>query len=270
MNKSGKANLNCVIWNEISVQIDAEIAVQRGKTRPTGPIYLTNDYASLNTDWTTAAGMGSYPGKPLSSSLLLQQISHSVHVYQALWCFFLIFTGFALAALLSYKNLEISVNRSFEELTGHEKDGMDPTFKVFSRVVSVVVSNPSTQNLSRPVNITLRHLQVVPLAPQSFQCGSTFSIIKTVQEFEDINERPALDIIALFCAQDTEESPVVSYICAYWSERGTWSTDGCYQQHSNATHTVCTCKHLSSFAVLMARYPMEVRSRHTHTRSTPK
>ncbi|XP_041789997.1 adhesion G protein-coupled receptor E5 [Chelmon rostratus] len=167
-----------------TTETDAEIAVQRGKTRPTGPIYLTNDYASLNTDWTTAAGMGSYP-------------------------------GFALAALLSYKNLEISVNRSFEELTGHEKDGMDPTFKVFSRVVSVVVSNPSTQNLSRPVNITLRHLQ------------------------------------------DTEESPVVSYICAYWSERGTWSTDGCYQQHSNATHTVCTCKHLSSFAVLMARYPME-------------
>ncbi|XP_070838706.1 adhesion G protein-coupled receptor E5 [Chaetodon trifascialis] len=165
-------------------ETDAEIAVRRGKTRPTGPIYLTNEYATLDTDWTTAAGTGSYP-------------------------------GFALAALLSYKNLEISNNRSFEELTGHEKDGVDPDFRVSSRVVSVVVSNPSTQNLSRPVNITLRHLQ------------------------------------------DREESPEVSYICAYWSERGTWSTDGCYHPHSNATHTVCTCEHLSSFAVLMARYPME-------------
>jgi len=55
-----------------------------------------------------------------------------------------------------------------------------------------------------------------------------------------------------------KESPELSYICAYWKEKGAWSTDGCHQQHSNATHTVCTCKHLSSFAVLMALYPMEV------------
>lgn len=167
-----------------TTETDAEIAVQRGKTRPTGPIHLTNENATLDTDWTTAAGTGSYP-------------------------------GFALAALLSYKNLDISVNRSFEELTGHDRDGVDPSFQISSRVVSVVVSNPSTQKLSHPVNITLRHLQ------------------------------------------DTDVSPEVSYLCVYWSERGTWSTDGCYQRHSNATHTVCTCEHLSSFAVLMALYPME-------------
>ncbi|XP_069023892.1 adhesion G protein-coupled receptor E5 [Embiotoca jacksoni] len=167
-----------------TAETEAEIAVQRGKTRPTGPIYLTNENASLNTDWTTAAGTGTYP-------------------------------GFALAALLSYKNLAISVNKSFEELKGHERDDVDPSFQVFSRVVSVVVSNPSTQKLNSLVNITLRHLQ------------------------------------------DLEESSEVKYICAYWNERGAWSTDGCDQQHSNATHTVCTCEHLSSFAVLMALYPME-------------
>ncbi|TDH15987.1 hypothetical protein EPR50_G00014670 [Perca flavescens] len=165
-------------------ETDAVIAVQRGKTPPTGPIHLTTENATLDTDWTTAAGTGSYP-------------------------------GFALAALLSYKNLEKSVNRSFDELTGHEKDGVNASFQISSRVVSVVVSNPSTQNLSRSVNITLRHLQ------------------------------------------DVEELANLNYICAYWTERGSWSTDGCYQQHSNATHTVCTCEHLSSFAVLMALYPME-------------
>ncbi|XP_044046181.1 adhesion G protein-coupled receptor E2 [Siniperca chuatsi] len=167
-----------------TTETETEIAVQRGKTRPTGSIHLTNENASLDTDWTTAAGTGTYP-------------------------------GFALAALLSYKNLESSVNHYFEDLTGLEKDGVNPSFQIFSRVVSVLVSNPSTQSLSCPVNITLRHLQ------------------------------------------DTEESPEVSYICAYWSEKGAWSTDGCYQQHSNATHTVCTCEHLSSFAVLMALYPIE-------------
>ncbi|XP_035493305.1 adhesion G protein-coupled receptor E5 [Scophthalmus maximus] len=167
-----------------TTETDAEIAVQRGKTRPTGPIHLTNENATLNTDWETATGTGTYP-------------------------------GFAMAALLSYKNLKISVNRSFEELKGHEKDGVDPSFQVVSRVVSVVVSNPSTQNLSSSVNITLKHLEV------------------------------------------PEEFPEVRYICAYWNEREAWSTDGCYEQHSNATHTVCRCEHLSSFAVLVALYPVK-------------
>lgn len=87
-------------------------------------------------------------------------------MYILSWILLLSFTGFALAALLSYKNLQSSVNQYFDELTGHEKDGVNPTFQISSRVVSVVVSNPSTQNLRRPVNITLRHLQVVPLDPQ--------------------------------------------------------------------------------------------------------
>uniref|UniRef100_A0A3Q1FJ75 Adhesion G protein-coupled receptor E1-like n=1 Tax=Acanthochromis polyacanthus TaxID=80966 RepID=A0A3Q1FJ75_9TELE len=166
-----------------TTETDVEIAVQRGKTRPTGPIHLMNENASLDTDWTTAAGMGTYP-------------------------------GFALAALLTYKNLDKSMNESFEDLKEPNKDGVEPSFQVSSRVVSVVVSNPSTQKLNRAVNITLRHLQV-------------------------------------------EESSEMKYICAYWNETGVWSTAGCSPQHSNATHTLCSCKHLSSFAVLMALYPME-------------
>ncbi|XP_056228400.1 adhesion G protein-coupled receptor E1-like [Seriola aureovittata] len=172
-----------------TTEIDAVIAVQKGKTRPTGHIHLTSENSILNTDWETATGPGTYP-------------------------------GFALAALLSYKNLNITVDGSFQELNESKKDGVDPSsIKVFSRVVTVVVSNPSTQHLSRFVNITLRHLEDTPL--------------------------------------DTEEPSEVKYICAYWNERGVWSTDGCYQQSSNDSHTVCTCEHLSSFAVLMALYPME-------------
>ncbi|KAI3352950.1 hypothetical protein L3Q82_019517, partial [Scortum barcoo] len=167
-----------------TTETEAEIAVQRGKTPPTGPVHLTNENAVLDTDWTTAAGTGSYP-------------------------------GFALAALLSYKHLETTANQSFEGLTGHEEEGVNASFQISSKVVSVVVSNPSTKNLSRPVSITLRHLM------------------------------------------DKDESPEMSYVCAYWNEQGAWSTDGLYQQHSNATHTVCTWNHLSSFAVLMALYPIE-------------
>ncbi|XP_017281069.1 adhesion G protein-coupled receptor E2 [Kryptolebias marmoratus] len=160
----------------------AQIAVKKGKTRPTGPLHLTSGDTRLSTDWSTAAGTGPYP-------------------------------GFALAALLNYKNLEGSMNKSFEKLKDAEED--DVSFQVFSKVVSVVVSNPSTQNLSSPVNITFKHLQ------------------------------------------NKKETPEVNFICAYWSESGFWSTDGCSQQESSETHTVCKCDHLSSFAVLMALYPME-------------
>ncbi len=55
--------------------------MQRGNTRPTGPIRLTNENAALDTDWTTAAGTGSYPGKLLFSSLLTQfdKIGHNFY-----------------------------------------------------------------------------------------------------------------------------------------------------------------------------------------------
>uniref|UniRef100_A0A674DMF9 CD97 antigen-like n=1 Tax=Salmo trutta TaxID=8032 RepID=A0A674DMF9_SALTR len=48
-----------------------------------------------------------------------------------------------------------------------------------------------------------------------------------------------------------------NYTCVYWdaeSGEGTWSDRGCFLVKSNATHTVCSCYHLSSFAVLMALY----------------
>uniref|UniRef100_A0A4W5Q8A7 CD97 antigen-like n=1 Tax=Hucho hucho TaxID=62062 RepID=A0A4W5Q8A7_9TELE len=40
--------------------------------------------------------------------------------------------------------------------------------------------------------------------------------------------------------------------CVYWSEdgEGAWSIQGCTSVMSNSTHTVCSCTHLSSFALL--------------------
>ncbi|XP_029927681.1 CD97 antigen isoform X2 [Myripristis murdjan] len=172
-------------------ETEMKFAVHKGQTPPTGPIHLTTEAVKLDTDWTTAAGNGTYP-------------------------------GFAVAALVSYNNLESSVNQSFEHLKGYQKDGVKASFQVFSKVVSVVVSNPSTQSLDSPVKLTFRHLE------------------------------------------ERMESPRVNYTCAYWKvgpdgqeEGGTWSTDGCYKERTTATHTVCSCEHLSSFAVLMALYPMK-------------
>ncbi|XP_030205447.1 adhesion G protein-coupled receptor E2 isoform X1 [Gadus morhua] len=49
-------------------------------------------------------------------------------------------------------------------------------------------------------------------------------------------------------------------ICVYWdseADGGSWSTDGCDTLHSGANYTLCSCKHLSSFAVLMALHDIE-------------
>uniref|UniRef100_A0A673HBP5 Adhesion G protein-coupled receptor L4-like n=1 Tax=Sinocyclocheilus rhinocerous TaxID=307959 RepID=A0A673HBP5_9TELE len=44
--------------------------------------------------------------------------------------------------------------------------------------------------------------------------------------------------------------------CAFWeysqSMMGHWSLDGCTRTHVNATHTSCSCNHLTHFAILMS------------------
>uniref|UniRef100_A0A673WNY5 CD97 antigen-like n=1 Tax=Salmo trutta TaxID=8032 RepID=A0A673WNY5_SALTR len=60
-----------------------------------------------------------------------------------------------------------------------------------------------------------------------------------------------------FTFSHLKESDEGNYTCVYWdaeSGEGTWSDRGCFLVKSNATHTVCSCYHLSSFAVLMALY----------------
>uniref|UniRef100_A0A671NZG0 Uncharacterized protein n=1 Tax=Sinocyclocheilus anshuiensis TaxID=1608454 RepID=A0A671NZG0_9TELE len=58
--------------------------------------------------------------------------------------------------------------------------------------------------------------------------------------------------------EERAESGGVAYSCVYWDEaEGAWSGRGCERAESNSTHTVCSCSHLSSFAVLMALYPVQ-------------
>ncbi|KAL6460545.1 hypothetical protein MHYP_G00305110 [Metynnis hypsauchen] len=48
--------------------------------------------------------------------------------------------------------------------------------------------------------------------------------------------------------------------CVFWNsslDGGAWSTEGCSVVSSNASHTVCSCTHLSSFAVLMALHEIK-------------
>ncbi|KAM9115109.1 uncharacterized protein ACDP82_018542 isoform 2-T2 [Pangshura tecta] len=56
-------------------------------------------------------------------------------------------------------------------------------------------------------------------------------------------------------------------LCVYWkfiAGKGTWAEDGCAVLHTNSTHTICRCDHLSSFALLMGHtgeeesYPLKI------------
>ncbi|XP_036408642.1 adhesion G protein-coupled receptor E2 [Megalops cyprinoides] len=64
-----------------------------------------------------------------------------------------------------------------------------------------------------------------------------------------------------FTFSHLQEAPADgSHTCVYWDAEihgGAWSEEGCNATQSNSTHTVCTCTHLSSFAVLMALYDMK-------------
>ncbi|KAG9262834.1 CD97 antigen-like [Astyanax mexicanus] len=87
-----------------------------------------------------------------------------------------------------------------------------------SRVVTALVSNPQTQNLPEPVTLTFKHLQEGAVSEQ------------------------------------------MNYSCVYWDEShggGVWSGRGCVKAEFNSTHATCSWSHLSSFAVLMALYPIQ-------------
>ncbi|XP_030636795.1 CD97 antigen-like isoform X2 [Chanos chanos] len=167
---------------------EAELAVRKARTPPTGRVILSTENAELQANWEIASGNQSYP-------------------------------GFAMAALIMYKDLESSANSSFDKLNkgSEEEEETNISYQINSKVVTACVSNPDTKNLPEPVTLTFKHLE------------------------------------------DRVESAEMNYTCVYWDEstpEGSWSTQGCFRASSNATYTVCRCNHLSSFAVLMALYPV--------------
>ncbi|XP_067259389.1 adhesion G protein-coupled receptor E5 isoform X2 [Chanodichthys erythropterus] len=171
----------------------AEVAVTRSQTPPTGSVTLSTDSALFNTSWETVVG-NSYP-------------------------------GFAFVALVSYKDLNSSsdqfhkISRTSQEQESRERSdvkGKNITYQLNSNVVTAVVSNPETKQLSEPVMLIFTH------------------------------------------TEERAESGGVAYSCVFWNEaEGAWSGRGCERAWSNGTHTGCSCSHLSSFAVLMALYPIQ-------------
>uniref|UniRef100_A0A3Q3WJC0 Uncharacterized protein n=1 Tax=Mola mola TaxID=94237 RepID=A0A3Q3WJC0_MOLML len=118
---------------------------------------------------------------------------------------------FTTVSFLTYENLEDSADGFFSGMNPH----VGESFKINSKVTTVVVSNSNTSQLKEPVNLTFHHP-------------------------EQLNE--------------------FNHTCVFWDsseDGGTWSPRGCSVVETNPNYTVCSCNHLSSFAVLMAVYEME-------------
>ncbi|KAI4879848.1 hypothetical protein NFI96_002455, partial [Prochilodus magdalenae] len=99
----------------------------------------------------------------------------------------------------------------------HDK-GRNASYQLNSQVVTALVSNPKTENLPEPVTLTFKYLQDEPVSERT------------------------------------------TYTCVYWDETqdgGMWSQKGNMIAEFNSTHGMCTWSHLSSFAILMALYPVE-------------
>ncbi|KAB5523744.1 hypothetical protein PHYPO_G00155980 [Pangasianodon hypophthalmus] len=127
------------------------------------------------------------------------------------------YPGYAFVALVSYKTLN-STSVSSPVNTDIETSHKNTTYLLNSQVVTALVSNTDTHSLPEPVTLTFKH------------------------------------------KNETEVSKGLNYSCVYWDEAqggGAWSGHGCVKAVFNSTHAVCTWSHLSSFAVLMALYPIE-------------
>ncbi|XP_051560101.1 adhesion G protein-coupled receptor E5 isoform X1 [Myxocyprinus asiaticus] len=136
------------------------------------------------------------------------------------------YPGFAFVALVSYKDLNSSSN-SFNKISriSQQED------------VSRERSDTKEGNITYQLNS--RVVTAVVSNPETKHLSDPVTLV-----FKHVQERA--------------ESKGMYYSCVYWNEtQGAWSGRGCVRAWSNSTHTVCSCSHLSSFAVLMALYPIK-------------
>ncbi|XP_043550675.1 adhesion G protein-coupled receptor E2-like isoform X4 [Chiloscyllium plagiosum] len=93
------------------------------------------------------------------------------------------------------------------------------------------------------------------------------SKVVTAAVTNKVKENPNDSVILTF--ENTKHSNK-KVKCVYWdSSAAAWSVQGCRLRDSNVTFTVCSCTHLSSFAVLMALHDIgEIHSFNLHVITT--
>ncbi|XP_036408690.1 adhesion G protein-coupled receptor E1-like [Megalops cyprinoides] len=96
--------------------------------------------------------------------------------------------------------------------------------EMYSDIISATLPKTNDTKLPEPVNFTLLHKKVQNL---------------------DFHPNPGL------------------LTCVYWEDRGAekqWSVEGCTASFSNENYTVCSCSHLSTFALILQTAEVQVGS----------
>lgn len=155
-----------------------------------------------------------------------------------------IFSGSASVAFLTLSGME--------SLLSHQYFQTENITEMYSGVITALLPSVNNTNLTEPVNFTLQHKKV---PPNSFRwhvvcCVLTYLIIFISLSFHHHHHQTVTD------------SGMVT--CVYWEDNtetdgsGTdgqknmgWSVKGCWVSYTNENYTVCTCSHLSTFALIL-------------------
>uniref|UniRef100_A0A671T4M9 Si:ch211-241f5.3 n=1 Tax=Sinocyclocheilus anshuiensis TaxID=1608454 RepID=A0A671T4M9_9TELE len=112
----------------------------------------------------------------------------------------------------------------------------------------------SYKSLEKSLNSYFNHLET--WQNQTFKINSKV-VTAAVSNNETTNLKKPVHLTFSHLEKKNEK-----HICVFWDhklEGGAWSTRGCTTVSSSADQTVCSCSHLSSFAVLMALYDIGLR-----------
>ncbi|KAM3863852.1 adhesion G protein-coupled receptor E1-like [Diretmus argenteus] len=126
--------------------------------------------------------------------------------------------GSAAAAFLTLSGME--------SLLSHRYFQTENKTEMFSDVITAILPKTNHTNLSQPVNFTLQHKKRLP------ESG-----LVTCVYWEDKGEK---EVKGQMGDRGKEEG-----------ETSHWSVEGCCVAYSDENYTVCSCSHLSTFAIIL-------------------
>ncbi|XP_016321198.1 CD97 antigen-like isoform X2 [Sinocyclocheilus anshuiensis] len=138
------------------------------------------------------------------------------------------------------------MNTSGAQLTSHWDTATGNTYLGFTTAALL-----SYKGLEESLNGYFDHLETQQ--KQTFKINSKV-VTATVSNKETDNLTKPVNLTFSHLEKKNEKHKPM---CVFWDpelEGGAWSTRGCTTVRSSADQTVCSCSHLSSFAVLMALY----------------
>ena len=109
-----------------------------------------------------------------------------------------------------------------------------------------------------PISIEVSHRRIKAITQNNF-----------VLICSDLQRSTSTHTVIMFSLCFVLQSTENNHTCVFWDsaeDGGSWSARGCDVVDSKPEYTVCSCNHLSSFAVLMALYDIEVETMMIHSK----